>query len=249
MQHDNAHPAASDSSPSLPIIPYAPSTLRPRLSFSERVAIAVLAIGALLYSVACIPAYSRSSWPPIDRLSEVMPWLWFFPIPMFTLLMSGGRLSRRILLLYAVLTSGIDAWTFPFCSMNPHPSFDTELWFANLISTVPLHLAITPVIALLSRSVYGLLGVSPPLGTMPKRNGISRAAIALIVGIVVIATMFPFVYQHWASSEDSGAGAQMADADWAIHKATIISNDDGSYRQANGYSFASFFWPGFWFPI
>ncbi|MGA2441696.1 MAG: hypothetical protein ABSH08_12115, partial [Tepidisphaeraceae bacterium] len=212
-------------------------------------AIAVLVIGTVLYGVVCIPSYSRSYWPPVDRILEAPPWLWVFPIPMFALIMPGGRFSRRLLFLYAVLTSGIDAWTFPFANMNPHPRRDFDLWFENLITAVPFHVVLTLIITLLSRLAYRLLRISPALRTEPQSWRYRWSRIALLSGIPVTALVFPFGYQRLTDALDSAEGARMADADWANQKASVISRQESSYRRDGTIDFISFFDPDSGFPF
>lgn len=94
MQIEQINPPTESVLPGPPVIDYAPARLKSRFSPAQRSAIAVLAVGVVLYGIACIPSYSRSFWPPIDRLWEATPWLWVFPIPMFTLVMPGGSFAR-----------------------------------------------------------------------------------------------------------------------------------------------------------
>ncbi len=162
MQNEEFHSPEGLIPDGLPVIDYASPTLKSPLSVADWGAIALLAICTVIYGIACIPSYSRSSWPPIERFLEAPPWLWVFAVPMFTVIVPGGPLSRKALLIYALVTSGIDAGTLPFANMNPH-HMGLDLWFANLIFAVPVHLGLTAIVALLSRLAYQMFGVAPSL--------------------------------------------------------------------------------------
>jgi hypothetical protein len=233
--------------PETPVIGYAPASLKPRLSLSHRIAIGVMAVGAVVYSIACYPAYGRSGWPPLDRLSEAMPWLWIFLIPIFTLIVPGSWFSRIVLLSYALVTSAIDAWTFGFGTINPHPRFDVNLWIENLITAVPVHVVVTAGVALLSRGAYWVLGLSAGLEERSRKYRFGR--IGLIASIVVLAAIFPFGYRSFMSAQDADEGAQMADRDWANQKASIFSGDAESFRETGGYEFFCFFDADSGFPL
>jgi hypothetical protein len=223
------------------IISYAPPSLKPRLSLPHYIAMSVLAIGTIGYAIACSPAYGRSPWPPLDRFFEGLPWLWIFPIPMFTLLIPGGRFSRTLLTVYALFTSLIDAWTFPFASMNPHPSFDVGLWVMNLPETVALHFGVTAVVALWSRLAYYFLRLSARSEISPQSRWYRWARIALLAGILAVAAIFPFGYRSARVSADEAEGAKIADADWAAQKASVISGQLDSYRPVGEFDFLSYF--------
>jgi hypothetical protein len=249
MQNEKIQPDLATAAYGIQVIGYAPSTLKQPLSLVQRLAVAILVIGLLLYVLVCIPSYSRSWWPPIDRLWEAPPWLWLFPIPMFTLVMPGGWFSRKLLIGYALLTSVVDAWTFPFANMNPHVDMDTRLWLMNLQMTIPLHLVLTAVVAPLSRLAYHVFQISSPTGTIPQPLAVRLARFIVFSGILGAAAIFPFVYRSWMTSSDAAEGAKMADVAWAKGKATVISNDDAVYREVGNFNFASFFDPDLGFPI
>jgi hypothetical protein len=236
---EEIRPIAEAEGQDTPVIGYAPASLKARLSFPQRIAIGVMAVGTVAYGIACYPAYGRSGWPPLDRLSEAMPWLWIFLIPIFTLIVPGNWFSRIALLSYALVTSAIDAWTFGFGTMNPHRRFDVDLWIENLIVAVPVHLVVTAGVALLSRGAYWVIGLSAGLEERSRKYRWGR--IGLIASIVVLAAIFPLGYRSYMSAQDADEGAQIADRDWANQKASIISGDKASFRELGGYEFFLFF--------
>jgi hypothetical protein len=205
--------------------------------------VAVLAIGTLLYFIACVPAFDRSGWPPTDHFWEAMTWLWVVPIPIFTLIIPSGRSSKTALLVFAIASGVIDAWTSPFVQMNPHPTFDFELCADNFITCGPLHLVLTAIIASLSRLAYKFAGAVP--GSVERLLPHNRPRLRrwIIAFILLVAGIAPFAYRYAAVAADARAGAALADKDWAAQKAVIYLGDPMSNRRVGDYLFDSPFDP------
>lgn len=193
-------------------------------------AIVVLIIWTAVYAVACIPAYCRAGWPPMDHLWEATPFFWLFAIPLVILILPRDRFRRRVLLAYALATSVIDAFVM-MGGMTPF-LFSWTQWLGSLIFTALLHLILLSVLALLSRLAFYLM----------DRLAVTRwMASKAKVGIVVLAVVYPFAYRAIATASDANAGRQKADQDWADRKAGILTREPEVYHRADGFDFVCFF--------
>jgi hypothetical protein len=209
-----------------------------------------LGLGVVAYAAVCAPSYNRQLWPPPDRIVEAWPWLWVFGIPIFTLLFPSGGRSRITLLLYALATAGCDAMTLPFFNMNPHSNPDLADAMGNLILfTLPIHLALTPILAGLCRLTFRLLGIAASDQVLVQSPGLWAGRAAILCGTIALAAAFPICYRHWMMNRDAAIGASIADGDWTNRKAGIFRNPNEAYHAVGDLEFCSEFDPGTGFPL
>jgi hypothetical protein len=241
IQHRRMDERSEQFEPPPLAIDYASPLLHRRFSAECRAATGMLGLATVIYAIACAGSYSRSLWPPPPRFIEAPPWLWLFAIPIFTLMAPKGRFSVVALTMYALLTAVIDAATFPFDNMNPHVSMGIDLWIANCFATIPLHLAITAIIAPVSRALYWLAEIGPDSTEAPPSRWRRRAKIAVPVGMILMACAFIVVYTSLAVAHDNAVGARMADAAWARNGAAIVTMQTDVGHSVGGYDFDSCF--------
>jgi hypothetical protein len=95
----------------------------------------MLVLGIAAYAALCWPAMHRRGYPPMDHFWLGMAYLRVFPVPLFTLICPPGKLSRRVLTLYAlatayaVLTHGgtVSRWGGSFTSGSNDLDVETRL--------------------------------------------------------------------------------------------------------------------------
>jgi hypothetical protein len=248
MQDDVRHSHAASSHQRI-AIDYAPPHKRQPWTLRTVIPPLLIALISVAYAVACRPAYWQSSWPPLDRLSQGWSWVWVPGGPLFLLLVPRSRWTILWLAVLAAITGGIQAWTYPFATMNPVFRWDWGMWMSNMILALPIHLIGTGVAAGLCWGLLAIFDVQPLLfgGNRPVRTRL--VPIVLVVACSAAAPLIAHGYARFNDHRDAAEGAAGADLDWANHEPVLWRRDSPMYRACGESWFACCLDPDLNIPI
>ncbi|MGD0461684.1 MAG: hypothetical protein ABSB74_04265 [Tepidisphaeraceae bacterium] len=205
----------------------------------KMIAALMLVLGTAIYAALCWPAMHQRGYPPLDHFWSGMTYLWVFPIPLFTLICPHGKFSRRVLVLYALISAYIDGCTVVM--IVPH-LFDPFEGIPMLVFFGPIHLIGIGAIAWISRFIFRALGIESESESPAKMEGRTAGRIVAVLAILGAAAAFPYVFRLCAKAIDIHEGAARADALWTDHTAYILSVNSWMIpHQAGNYDIYSFF--------
>jgi hypothetical protein len=237
MEDDVDHSHVTSDPRRLVAIDYASPKTQQRWTFRMVISPAVIAVLAVIYALACRPAYWQSSWPPLDRLSQGWSWVWVPAAAIFLLLVPRSRWAVLWLIVLAVITGSIQAWTYPFGTMNPVLRWDWGMWIANLIVALPIHLIATGVVAGLCWGLLALFDIQPVLYGDHRSWRSRLVPIVLVVFCIAAVPLIAHGYAIINDRRDAAEGAAWADRDWASQEPALWSRSIPMYRNCGDLTF------------
>jgi hypothetical protein len=210
---------------------------RPRIGHNLT-AVLPLVLGTMIYAALCWPAAHQRGYPPMEHFWTGMPYLWVFPIPLFTLICPPGKFSRRALTVFALVTAYIDGCTV--IAMVPH-RFNPIEGLLDSPFFAPIHLVGTAAISWMSRSTFRILNLQ--FESYPAQNEESRVFGKILAALTVVAAAgaFPSVFRQAAIAIDFHSGVAWADARWADHSAYILSSKARQPHSCGNYDIYNYF--------
>lgn len=207
-----------------------------RVGSQPALSAAILAVGAVAYGIACVPAINARGYPPIDALWDAFTYLWPAPILLSAVFAEFDTASRKWqLVVYAICTAAFFEATTIF--VVPRYVTIEGVLLGTLFFFGPVHLALTFAFEKGCRAfICRYRKSSRPTSDRRRLPQMSLAVFFFGWSILLLTIAFPFAYQSTVNSLERSRGSTRADSDWQSQAALVFVEDYHEPVVVNGIS-------------